>query len=144
MDYRRADTPDKRLAIRLDKWEEIVASLTEICRKEGVDSALISGIGACNGAEIAHYDTEGRKYRNKTYRGMLEIVSLSGNITMKDNAPFPHLHISLGLEDFSCVGGHLVSCWVDPVCEIALIPLKIPIRREFDERTGLSLQRFTP
>ncbi len=139
MEYRRAGA---ELAIRLDEGDEIGRSLAELCRKEGIASASFCGIGACRKAEIAHYDTDGKEYHNKKLEGMLEIVSLCGNITLSEGKPLVHAHISLGLQDFTQAGGHLVSAEVNPTCEISLSVRDIRISRVFDENCGLRLQRF--
>lgn len=139
MDFRRAD---RTIVIRLDEGEEIVSSLRSFCAKEKVGSASVSGIGACRKAEIAHYDTGRKEYRKKTYEGMMEIVSLAGNISSKDGGPFPHLHISLGLPDFSLVGGHLVESVVNPTCEITLFALPLDMERKQDGKSALALLKF--
>jgi predicted DNA-binding protein with PD1-like motif len=136
-EYRKAR--DGKIFIRLDEGDEITSAIRMVCEKEGIGCAMVFGIGACRKAEIAHYDTLERRYHNKQFEGMLEIVSLLGDITLKDGRPFPHLHISLGLKDFSAAGGHLVSCDVNPTCEITIMPLDIPIHRGFHERSGLFL-----
>jgi predicted DNA-binding protein with PD1-like motif len=140
MEYRKGS--DGVLSIRLDAGEEIVSSLVTICKKEKIQSALVSGLGACRKAEIAHFDPSAKKYHNKRFEARMEIVSLLGNITIADGEPMAHLHIALGLEDFSVVGGHVVSVEIDPTCEIAITPLKTKIERRFDEKSGLKLQGF--
>lgn len=139
MEYRRSGT---EIAIRLDEGDEIAGSLVSICVKEGISSAVFEGIGACRKAEIAHYDASEKRYRNRKLEGMLEIVSLIGNITVSDGKPLVHAHIALGLEDFSVVGGHLASAETSPTCEIAMGIRGIRISRAPDERSGLRLQRF--
>lgn len=137
MDYRKADGA---FALRLDVGEDIIESLKAFCTKERVETAIVSGIGAARMVEIGHFDTERKEYHNKKYEGMLEILSLSGNITMSDGEPLPHLHICIAGTDFSAVGGHLVKSEVSPTCEITIIPLGIRIERKFDGKTGLKLQ----
>ncbi|MFZ5500393.1 MAG: PPC domain-containing DNA-binding protein, partial [Candidatus Micrarchaeota archaeon] len=122
MDYRRA--PDKRLNIRLDAGDELVASLKGICAKEGITNAVFFGIGACRKADIGHYDTAKKSYHNKTLEGMMEIVSLTGNVSISEDAPLVHAHIALGLADFSVQGGHANRVEIDPTCEIVLMPLE--------------------
>jgi len=139
MEYRRSE---REIIIRLDEGDEIISSLKAVCRKEKVESALVSGIGAARKAEIAHYDTKERKYNSKKFEGMLEIVSLSGNIAMLDGEIVPHLHLAISRDDFSTVSGHLMSAEIAPTCEIALFPYGSKIERKFDGKTGLNLQRF--
>jgi len=138
MDYRKA----KEIVLRLDEGEEIVQSVVEICMKENVETALVSGIGAVKKAELAHFDTKEKKYNNKVFEGMFEIASLSGNIAMLNGEPLLHAHIEIADTDFSTYGGHLVQGIVNPTCEIIILPLEAKIRREKDEKTGLNLQRF--
>ena len=38
--------------VRLDRGDEIIGSLMEICEKEKIMSATYSGIGGCGSAEI--------------------------------------------------------------------------------------------
>ncbi len=132
------------IAIRLDPGDEIAASLLGVCRKEKIGCALFSGIGACRKAEIGHYDTARKKYDSKILNGMLEIVSLNGNVTSKeDGGPAIHAHISLAPSGFGVIGGHLVSAEINPTCEIIMIPIAgLEITREKDEESGLSLQKF--
>ena len=37
--------------IRMDRGDEIVSNLLEICEKESIPSAVFSGIGGCQSAE---------------------------------------------------------------------------------------------
>ncbi len=139
MEYKR--TPDQVL-VRLDDGDEIVACLKSICKKEGIESAMVSGIGSARKAEIAHYDTKEKRFNTKKFEGMLEIVSLSGNITQRDGEPYTHMHICISRNDYSTLSGHLMSAEVYPTCEIVVFPYSAKIERKHDELTGLNLQRF--
>jgi predicted DNA-binding protein with PD1-like motif len=139
MELRKAGS---QLIIRLDSGDEIAASLRKACIEHHVQYAHFSGIGACRSAEISHFDTKEKKYHSKKLEGMLEIVSLSGNITTVDNEPFVHAHIALGLTDFTVLGGHLVRAEINPTCEIILSPLPMEVGRKLDEKSGLRLQRL--
>jgi predicted DNA-binding protein with PD1-like motif len=139
MDYRKSG---RELVIRLDEDEEIVESITSICKKENIESALVSGVGAVKKAELAHFDTKKKKYNKKTFEGMFEIASLSGNIAMLDWGPLAHLHIVIADIDLSTFGGHLVKGIADPTCELVILPLETKIKRAKDEKTGLNLQKF--
>lgn len=133
---------EKEIIIRLDDGEEIIQSLKVICKNEGVESAIITGIGAARNVEIGHWDAKTKKYDNKKFSGLLEIVSLNGNITILNDEPMIHLHIAIGMKDFSTKSGHLMSAEVYPTCEIVLLPINTKITREKDEKTGLNLQKF--
>ena len=38
--------------VRMDRGDEIISNILEICRKESIPSAIFSGIGGCSGAEL--------------------------------------------------------------------------------------------
>ncbi|MFH0737546.1 MAG: PPC domain-containing DNA-binding protein [Candidatus Micrarchaeota archaeon] len=139
MEYRRKGDA---IAIRFDQGDELISSLKALCAKEKVSGALVSGIGAAKKAEIAHYDPDTKEYHVRKLEGKLEIVSLSGNVAMKDGEAVPHLHVAMSMRDFSTVSGHLMKAEIRPTCELVLLMHGIAIRREHDEETGLNLQRF--
>ena len=38
--------------VRMDRSDEIIGNILEICRKESIPSAIFSGIGGCCNAEL--------------------------------------------------------------------------------------------
>ena len=38
--------------VRMDRGDEIISNILEICRKESILSAVFSGIGGCSNAEL--------------------------------------------------------------------------------------------
>ena len=139
MEYKRTG---REILIRLDDGDELVSCIKAVCKKEKVVSAFVSGIGAARKAELAHYDTKERKYNVKKFEGMLEIVSLNGNVATLDGEPATHLHICISRHDYSTLSGHLMSAEIYPTCEIFLLPYEAGITRKHDEKTGLNLQHF--
>ena len=132
----------KELLIRLDDGEEIVESILKVCKKEKIESAFISAIGAAKKAELSHYHTEKKEYTTKKFEGMLEIISLSGNLGVLGSELKLHLHIAISREDFSTISGHLMSAHVYPTCEILILPYSVKINRKHDDKTGLNLQHY--
>ena len=95
MDYRRAG---KQIVLRLDEDEEVVHSVLEVCSKEKIESAVISGIGALKKAELSNFDTNKMEYHSKTFQGMLEIASLNGNIAVHDGKILLHAPVAQWIE----------------------------------------------
>ncbi|MBI5047298.1 DUF296 domain-containing protein [Candidatus Micrarchaeota archaeon] len=144
MEYKKTALDGNGVVIRLKEGEDINEAVKQIAKKENILSGIVTGLGAAKLAEIAHWNTKKKKYSTKTLKGMLEIVSLNGNITRdsENGEPICHLHIILGKEDFSVIAGHLVRSEVNPTCEIFILPLKTKIERKFDTKTGLKLQKL--
>ncbi|WP_290598126.1 MULTISPECIES: PPC domain-containing DNA-binding protein [unclassified Archaeoglobus] len=124
--------------LRLDYGKNLVDQLSSFLEKEGIEAAYVSGIGAVKNAEIGYYDQEKKEYVKRRIEEELEILSLSGNVSLKDGRPYPHIHVVLG-KDGNVYAGHLFSAEVF-ACEIFLLVLdgEAPVR-EFDRQTGLFL-----
>ena len=63
--------------IRIDRGDEIVSNLLEICEKESIPSAVFSGIGGCQSAELQVFIPETGSFETEQLEGMLELVSYS-------------------------------------------------------------------
>ena len=144
MDYRKmGDT----YYVRLDRGDEIVKSLLDICQSESVKSAYFTGIGGCSSAQIQIFIPEIGDFETEHIEGTLELVNLTGNIVSDDeDCLFHHTHAM-----FSCrqdgehhiFAGHLKSSVVLYTAEIELRPVQGGvIRRQYDEETGTGFWKF--
>ena len=113
MDFRKYN---QTYYVRLDKGDEIIGSLLEICRKENIASAVFSGIGGCRQAEIQTFIPETGSFETQRLSGMFELVSLTGNITSDDpDNLYHHTHAVFSYKDngkHRIVGGHIKSVTV--------------------------------
>lgn len=139
MEYKRYDN---YLAIRLDKNEEIIASLNKIINDEGINSGIVNAIGATNDFTINTFNTTLKKYQENNFKGTYEIVSLTGNITLKDNEPYIHLHMACADNNGNVVGGHLKSSIISATLEMFITIIDKKINRKYDLATGLNLMEF--
>ncbi|MBP5737038.1 MAG: DNA-binding protein [Acidaminococcaceae bacterium] len=140
MEYRKfADT----YVVRIDKGEEIIASLQALCEKENIRLASVSGIGAADRAVIGLYDVGSRQYHKTELEGAMEITSLLGSVTRKDGAVYLHLHINLCDKNMQIFGGHLNECRIGATGEIIVRTIPGQVGRLLDEKvTGLNLFQF--
>ena len=125
--------------IKLEKGELIQQTLQNFALAESLQAGWFQGIGVIKNPELGFYRSESRDYAKKTLEGEWEILSLSGNLTTKDNQPFIHCHISLSGPDFQSQGGHLFEGEIAAAGELFFLPLPFQVNREFDEETGLHL-----
>ncbi len=138
MHSKELKTPQHHLLI-LQKGEKLVDSITNFCQENHVTCAWISAIGAISKAEIALYDLSTKKYYQKIFNESLEIASLSGNITQKDQKIIAHIHGVFCNKKMEAIGGHLVEAIVSATCEIYFIHFNNKIIREHNEEIGLNL-----
>ena len=144
MDYRKfGDT----VYIRMDRGDEIIGGILDICKKEQIRSATFSGIGGCKEAQIQTYLPETNTFEMQTIRGMLELVSLTGNvITDEQGELYHHTHALFSFKDGEqhCdAAGHIKSITVSYTAEIELRPVVGGIiNRKFDPETGTGFWHF--
>lgn len=134
-------TGDNEYVIVLDRGDSISAGILDFCEKESVRTAFYWGIGAASKITLGSYLFGQKKYLTREFAGDIEILSLKGNVTIKEGKPALHAHVVCGLEDYSCFGGHLFDGTISVTLELRLTvpPSGNVICRKPDEETGLSL-----
>ena len=133
--------------IRMDRGDDIVSVLMDICRKEGIRSAYYSGIGGCSKAEMQIFIPERNEFETEEVNGVLELVSLMGNIISDDSDELYHhthaLFTYIDHNEHKSVSGHLKSSTVLYTAEIELRPVTGGvIRRQYDPETGTGFWKF--
>ena len=139
MEYRKFG---QTYVIRMDRGEEVMENLTEICRRENIGLAAVQAIGACDRAVLGLYDVERKEYHRKTLTGAMEITSLLGTVTQKDGAPYLHLHATLCDENLVSRGGHVNEITISATCEMVVTPISGQVGRTLDPVTGLNIFQF--
>ncbi len=115
--------------LRFDRGEPFPQTLKEYCSQSGLESGVVlCGIGMLSNTTIGRYD--GTEYSTTVLSDSLEVLSLQGNISMKEGEPFVHLHASLADHDFTARGGHLFDATVSMVIELAIAELSPGLVRQ--------------
>lgn len=122
----------------IEKDEPVYRSIILFCKDHGITNGKISGIGAVKHTELGTYDPETKSYNKNVFPGTLELVSFTGNITIKDGEPFLHAHVVLGNHDMELVGGHLFEMTVAVVGEFILEKISTGLKRSVDPDIGLA------
>lgn len=130
---------DNTYVVRLDVGDEIMESLTALCKKEDIKAATVQGLGATNNVTVGYYSTVAKKYFPKTFNQQFEIISLNGNISVKDDEPYLHLHIALSDENYTFFGGHLNNAVISITAEIFVTKLNGMLNRRVNEETQLNI-----
>ena len=143
MDYRRMNDV---CYVRVDKGEEIIETLLEVCRKEGINSAVFTGIGGCSKAELQTFLPESGSFETETIEGMLELINVTGNIVSGDDRLFSHTHAVFSYKEgaeHKMAAGHMKSITVLYTAEIELRPVMGgTIGRKHDPETGTGFWSF--
>ena len=136
MEYKRIEN---KIVFRLEMGEGLMESTQKIASAENVKLASINGIGACSKIEMGYIDLNIKEYVFKTFEGNLEILHATGNITLKDGEPFPHIHISVADDGCRAFGGHLNEATISATFEGVMQIIDHEIHRKFNEDLGLAL-----
>lgn len=131
-----------KVVARFDRGEEIIETLTELCKKEIINLASVSAIGAVGEATLGCFNTNEKKYYSNDYIGIYEIASLSGNVSTMEGEVYLHLHCALADEDCKTIGGHLNRAVVSATCEMVIDIIDGEVDRAFSEEIGLNLIKF--
>ena len=139
MEYRKFN---ENYVVRLNKGEEVISSLKELCEKENIELAEITGLGASNLVEIGVFNVNTKEYNTKVFEGMFEITSLVGNATRKNGEVYLHIHINFGDEQGLVKGGHLVQAKISATSEIIIRRIDGKVGRKLSDEIGLYLLDF--
>jgi hypothetical protein len=144
MDYRKYG---EVYYIRMDRGDEMIDQILDICRKENIKSATYSGIGGCGEAEIQTFIPETGEFEMQKLTGMLELISLSGNIVTDETEEYyHHTHAMFSFknkEEHCIAAGHIKSILVSYTAEIELRPVVGGvIMRKYDPETGTGFWDF--
>ncbi|MBF0368333.1 MAG: DNA-binding protein [Magnetococcales bacterium] len=133
-------TPEKTYMGRLPYGVDLQEELNRICRVNKIKLGRVEAIGAVKKARLGYYDQSDRSYRFVEREQRLEILNLTGNVSIKDGEPFVHAHLTLGDHAGLAFGGHLMPGTIVFACEVIVQKYGgKPLERGFDEQTGLPL-----
>ena len=128
--------------LRIDRGEEIIASLRKLCEDENITLAEVKALGAVDDFNVGLFDVEEKKYHTNHFTLPAEIVSLWGTVTTKNGEFYAHIHMSAGDKDGYVFGGHLNSARVSATCEMIVDISEGRIERIMNEEVGLNLFEF--
>lgn len=139
-DIKYQETDTDSFLIRLDSGDDIIESLEKFANIEHIQSASFQGLGSLQRARIGHFDFQNtHQYNFHEFREDLEVLSAIGNITLLENKPIVHVHLSLSRRDCSQIGGHADRGCIVNLLEIQLKKMKTVFHRKKDAKFGLNI-----
>lgn len=114
--------------LRLDRGDELMSAILDLCRQEGVRSATFGGIGGCSDAEIQVFYPERGGFETERVEGLLELVNVTGNVISDDDGQLhSHAHALFAYRDDAgdqrVAAGHLKATTIRYTAEIELRPV---------------------
>ena len=142
MEYRKFDD---KIYVRLDKDDEVIASLQSVCERQNLTVAQIQGIGGCESVTVGVFDAQKKAYNETTVEGLLEMTSLDGNLTHYEGKPYLHLHAAFAYHEdggIKMLSGHLLKAVIGLTGEIVITPAEGRISRRYDVELGIRVWDF--
>lgn len=130
---------ERTFALIFDTGDEVVANLKAFAQESSLTACHFTAIGAFSDAILGFFDWEQKEYLRIPVNEQVEVLSLVGDIALKDGQPSVHAHVVLGKSNGTAHGGHLMEAHVRPTLELILVESPNHLQRTFDETTGLAL-----
>jgi len=133
------DDGEKTYALVYDKGDEVMELLMEFARAHHLAGSHFTAIGAFSKATLGFFDRSQKDYVRIPIDEQVEVLSLIGDVALKDGEPQIHAHVVVGKRDGTAHGGHILEAHVWPTLEVVLTETPAHLRRMLDQETGLAL-----
>jgi predicted DNA-binding protein with PD1-like motif len=130
---------EKTFALVFEPGDEVVSGLTRVAERQRLSASHVTAIGAFSEAVLGYFDRERKDYTRIPVREQVEVLSLIGDVALKDGKPSLHAHVVVGRADGTTLGGHLLEARVWPTLEVILVESPAHLRKRHDPATGLAL-----
>ncbi len=133
------EAPERTIALVFDNGDDVLPALAGFARSHNLTAAHFSAIGAFERVTLGYFDWQAKDYLKIPIDEQVEVVSLIGDIALKDGEPQVHAHVVVGRRDGRAYGGHLLAARVRPTLEVILVQSPGYLARRFDATSGLAL-----
>ncbi len=133
------DADERTWAVVFDIGDAVVEGLERFAREQDLHGAHFTAIGAFQDVVLRYFNWDSKEYEDIPVEEQVEVLTLSGNISRKDETPKVHAHLIVGRRDGSTRGGHLQEAHVRPTLEVIVTEEPGDLVRRHDEATRLAL-----
>lgn len=140
MHYRLVNHAPKTFVLVFDSGDELAAGLVKFATEQRLGSSSFKAIGGLSAAELGWFNWQTKRYEPTVHLAeQMELLSLIGDVALKDGEPQVHAHAVVSKRDGTAHGGHLLKARVRPTCEVILTESPAHLKKEFDSASGLAL-----
>ncbi len=130
---------ERTFALIFATGDEAIRGLTDFARERRLTAGHFTAIGAFSDLTVGFFDWEKKDYAKIPINAQVEVLSLVGDIALKDGQPMVHAHVVVGTSDGTAHGGHLLEGHVRPTLEVILVESPTFLQRTHDAESGLAL-----
>jgi len=140
MRWKEIESEPKVFALIFKTGDEIANLLQQFAKHQGLGGSSFKAIGALSYAKLGWFNWETKKYDpGCVLDEQVELLSLVGDIALKDGEPQVHAHVVVGCSDGTAHGGHLLEARVRPTCELILTESPTHLQKKLDPASGIAL-----
>ena len=133
------DDQQKTYAVIMDSGDEVMEQLKNFAKDQKLRASQFTAIGAFSEAIVGFFDFSIKDYEKTPIQEQVEVLVLTGDISLFKDEYQVHAHVVLGKRDGTAHGGHLVKAIVHPTLEIILNESPKYLKREMDEESEIPL-----
>jgi len=129
----------RTFALVFETGDDAVAGIRDFAKRQSLNVSTLTAIGAFSDLVLGYFDWNKKTYRRIPVNEQVEVLSLVGNVVLKDGKPEVHAHVVVGKNDGTAHGGHLLAAHVRPTLEVVVVESPEHLRRVAREDSGLAL-----
>jgi predicted DNA-binding protein with PD1-like motif len=140
MKFRKIDESPKTFILVFATGDELAEGLARFAKDQQLSAASFKAVGALSSVRLGWFSWESKRYEpSVTLDEQVELVSLIGDVALKDGEPVAHAHVVIAKQDGTAHGGHLLQAHVRPTCEVVLTESPAHLQKVIDPASGLAL-----
>jgi uncharacterized protein len=143
MKSRQIDQSPNTFILVFETGDELAKGLLDFANQASLSAASFKAVGALSSVRLGWFSWDNKKYEpSVTLDEQVELLSLIGDVALKDGKPVVHAHAVIGRKDGAAQGGHLLEAHVRPTCEVILTESPVHFQKQIDPQSGLALIRL--
>jgi uncharacterized protein len=143
MKFRKIDDSPKTFILVFETGDELADGLLQFAKEQKLSAASFKAVGALSSVRLGWLNWENKKYEpSVTLDEQVELLSLIGDVALKDGEPLVHAHAVIGRKDGTAHGGHLLQARIRPTCELVLTESPAHLQKFMDPDAGIALIRL--
>lgn len=140
MNFKKIDESPKTFVLVFQTGDELAEGLLQFAKGQNLSAASFKAIGALSSVRLGWLSWESKRYEpSVTLDEQVELLSLIGDVALKDGEPVVHAHAVVGKKDGTAHGGHLLNARIRPTCEVVLTESPAHLQKYIDPESGIAL-----
>ena len=140
MKSRQIDESPRTFILIFETGDELADGLLQFARKQKLSAASFKAVGALSSVRLGWFNWESKQYETAvTLDEQVELLSLLGDVALRDGEPAVHAHAVIGRKDGAAYGGHLLRAHIRPTCEVFLTESPAHLQKFIDPASGVAL-----